>query len=260
MPQALLTKFHPISLQELDQRARLMRRTDKKYVLTRDELRHLLTAHRDDFDVLRIDEHLCFRYSNLYLDSPQLHTFVDHNKGRRRRFKVRFRHYHETQQYFFEIKIKGFRDETLKYRKLVDKASFHAATLAEPLYQFANQHIQKHYGAPLAFTLQPSIRVDYERITLVAKDGGERITIDNHIQYSSPQQEQYLAAEQFVVEVKSAVGRSAVDRWMRQQQKHPVKRCSKYCMGLNLLLFPDKNTRFRPVIRRHFRPHLPAAC
>lgn len=172
--------------------------------------------------------------------------------GRRRRFKIRFRHYREAQLYFFEVKIKGFRNETLKYRIRTDRQAFKSAQLPQHLYQFASAHIEKHYGYPLEYPLLPAMYVDYERITLVGKEQAVRITIDNHIRYRNAQATQDLPADYYVVEVKSALGRSAADRWLRSQRKHPVRRCSKYCMGVNLLAFPEKNTRFMPVLRRQF--------
>ncbi|HLS16996.1 MAG TPA: polyphosphate polymerase domain-containing protein [Paenalcaligenes sp.] len=249
----LLRDFQPVSLAELDQRARLMRRTDNKYVLDAQQLRSFLQQHQTDYDVLTIDGVQQFHYRNLYLDSPDFDTFRDHNMGRRRRFKIRFRHYHEAQLYFFEVKIKGFRNETLKYRQRTDQSAFEAAQLPESLYQFASRHIQEHYDYPLTYPLLPAMYVDYERITLVGKEQAVRITIDNHIRYRSAEGTQALAADYYVVEVKSALGRSAADRWLRAHRKHPVQRCSKYCMGVNLLAFPDKNTRFRPVLRRQFQ-------
>lgn len=250
--QSLLAPFSPISLTELKSRANLMRRHDTKYVLTHAQLQAFLAAQQDDYDLLYIEDDNRFRYSSAYLDSPEWHTFFDHNKGRRRRFKIRFRHYHETGLYFFEIKIKGFRDETVKYRVPTDARSYEQAELPAHLLQFANQKLQQHYGYGLSYPLRRSVRVDYVRSTLVAKHGAERITIDNQVQFFSPGGSEHLPADIFILELKSELGRCAADKWLWRHQVHPVKRCSKYGMGVNLLKFPDKNTRFRPVIRRYF--------
>src|SRR5690625_7481283 len=105
--------------------------------------------------------------------------------GRLRRFKIRFRQYHEAQHYFFEVKIKGFRNETLKYRQRTDQSAFEAAQLPASLYQFASRHIQEHYDYPLTYPLLPAMYVDYECITLVGDEQAVRMTIDNHIRYRS---------------------------------------------------------------------------
>lgn len=247
-----LQTFNAISLAELKQRAKLMRRTDNKYVLGQEQLLHFLEAHQHSFDVLCIDGDKVFQYSSAYLDSPEYDTFLDHNKGRRRRFKIRFRHYHETQLYFFEIKIKGFRNETIKHRVATDVSAYEAQILPDYLLQFANDKLQKHYGFSLNYPLQHSVRVDYQRITLVAKEGAERITIDNNIVFFGRDGQEALSKDCYVIEVKSALGRSDVDKWLRRHHEHPVKRCSKYCMGVNLLKFPHRNSRFKPILRREF--------
>lgn len=250
--QTVLDAFDSISLADLKARANLMRRRDTKYVLGRAELQAFLAAQTEDYEVLEIAGQNRFQYSSSYLDSPDLHTFFDHNQGRRRRFKIRFRHYHETGLYFFEIKLKGFRNETLKYRLPTDKAAYEQPELPAHLLQFANQKLQKHYYQTLTYPLCRSVRVDYIRSTLVAKQGAERITIDNEIGFYGSQGAEYLPADRFVVELKSALGRSVADRWLWRHQAHPVKRCSKYGMGVNLLKLPEQNTRFRPIIRRYF--------
>src|SRR5699024_12100055 len=95
----LLRDFDPVSLDELDRRARLMRRTDNKYVLNTQQLAQFLQCHYDDYDVLNIDVAQKFHYSNLYFDSVDFDTFRDLNMCRRRRLTIRFRHYVEAQHY-----------------------------------------------------------------------------------------------------------------------------------------------------------------
>lgn len=58
----LLRDFDPVSLGELDRRARLMRRTDNKYVLNAQQLAAFLRYHRDDYDVLNIGGAQQFHY------------------------------------------------------------------------------------------------------------------------------------------------------------------------------------------------------
>src|SRR5690625_5758286 len=88
----LLRDFQPVSLAELDQRARLMRRTDNKYVLDAQQLRSFLQQHQTDYDVLTIDGVQQFHYRNLYLDSPDFDTFRDHNMGDRKSTRLNSSH------------------------------------------------------------------------------------------------------------------------------------------------------------------------
>lgn len=248
----LLANFRTISLDALNERASLMRRMDNKYVLSTEALRHFLQAHVNRYDILRIHGVEQFQYQNAYLDSAGFDTFHDHNQGRRRRFKIRFRHYVEAEIIFFEIKLKGFRNQTIKYRLATDATAWQAPQLPENLYGFLNTHLQEHYGYALPYPLQRSLRVDYCRTTLVDRNHAGRITIDSCIHYHAPSGQLALPAPYYVMEVKSPLGRSDADRWLRQQRHRPVQRCSKYCMGINLLVFPERNTIFKPILRRQF--------
>lgn len=253
MIPAVLKLYTPISLVALKKRANLMRRTDNKYVLNRLQLSQFMQAQQVNYEALLIKGVNQFNYSSAYLDSVCFDTFLDHNKNRRRRFKLRFRHYHESNLYFFEIKIKGFRNETHKYRIATDQSSYHAHYLPKELVDFANSKIQLHYGFILDYAPIKSLQVDYSRITLVAKTGAERITIDNNIKFIKDGQLQAgLDPEYFILEVKSTQGRSQADQWLRHHQHRALQQCSKYSMGINIVQFPHKNTRFRPVLRHLF--------
>src|SRR5690625_4650729 len=94
--------FASVDLAVLDERARLMQRINRKYVLDGGQLPAFMRAMQPHFDALEIDGSRRFEYSNIYLDSPQLATFVAHNQGRRKRFKVRFRRYCDSDDQFFE--------------------------------------------------------------------------------------------------------------------------------------------------------------
>jgi len=249
---AALHDYSLISLEALKARASLLRRIDNKYVLTAKQLSDFLLAQAEDYSVLCIDGMRRFNYSSIYWDGSDYQTFFDHNKGRRRRFKIRFRHYHEAALYFFEIKIKGFRNETVKYRQQTDKANCYSDTLPPALLSFANDKLVHHYGYQLTYTLQRSLRVDYQRTTLVARENSERITIDHGIQFVEPDRHHALAKTAYVVEVKSENGRSNADLWLLRNGHRPLKACSKYGMGINILQFSDRNTRFRSLLRQRF--------
>lgn len=247
-----LEEFRPITLEELKGRAELMQRTDNKYILHQPQLASLLEALKQDFDVLQIGDLTSFAYSSAYWDTARLDTYQDHNKGRRRRFKIRFRHYKDHDLYFFEIKIKGSRNATHKYRVVSDRQSYAATQLPEHLQQFCQEKLVQHYSAGLQESLQPSVRVDYQRTTLVARHDVQRITIDTRVEFHAGERCHALPADRYIVEIKSVTGRSPTDRWLQQNGIRPVSRCSKYSMGVNLLLQPGTNSVFAPVLRRKF--------
>lgn len=265
MPQRLplLATFTPISLAALNQKAELMERRDNKYILTTEKLNALLAHCLPNYDLLTIHHNTQFKYHSLYFDTGDFKTHHEHNQGKRRRIKVRWRHYVNTDLHFFEVKLKGFRKQTKKYRVPITPEEIKAGQLSERLRAFMLSTIEKHYGETWGKAwlkqLQASIRVDYHRITLVSKQGQERITIDNRIQYSAPfsatptqPPAQELDPNKWVVEVKSERGRTATDRFLFSLRERPVSQCSKYCMGINLLKLPERNNRFSVVLRRNF--------
>lgn len=249
--------FASVDLAVLDERARLMQRINRKYVLDGGQLPAFMRAMQPHFDALEIDGSRRFEYSNVYLDSPRLATFVAHNQGRRKRFKLRFRRYCDSDEQFFEVKIKGFRGETVKYRMPVESSACHCGILSPELTDFLNASLDRHdYRRPVG-RMRPVIEVRYRRMTLVDRHEPVRVTIDSDVTFAAGERRDALPSCRHIVEIKSAQGRSLADRWLLGRRVRPVKQCSKYGMGVNLLLAAHRNTRFSPVIRRQFSPALP---
>lgn len=253
--QDALNCFPSISLAELNSRAELMQRSDNKYVLTRQELLEFLENLQSDFHILEIEERTLFSYSSQYWDSPELKTFFDHNQERRKRYKIRFRTYLDTGLCFFEVKIKGLRGATHKYRTVIDPSLFQCTELPQELLDFLNEKLTLHYGTTLNVPLIPSISVDYERFTLVANESQERITVDSNLRFESSTSFHELPNDRHVVEVKSASGRASADKMLLRQSIRPRKKCSKYGIGINTIKLPAKRrTSFSPVIKQCFSP------
>ena len=263
--EQLIQGFNPISLKALKNKAELMARRDNKYVLDSEQILTFLSHAQTEFDILEIDGLNQFHYLSHYYDSAQLRTHLDHNQGRRRRIKIRHRNYMDSGLHYFEIKLKGRRNLTQKFRVSFNPAELDEQGLTPELTHFYLNILTEHYGADFAQSwlnqLIPSISVGYYRITLVAKTGDMRITIDNRIYFhqaarqSSSQANSKLALnnDKWIIEVKSSTGRTELDRWMFQNLSRAVSLCSKYGMGISLLKLPHRNTRFTPTLRRHFQ-------
>lgn len=249
---SLLAGLDAVDLDGLNARAQLLERRDSKYVLTTPELCQFLAHTADHFDVLQIDDLRQFRYRTVYFDSDAHHCYHDHNKGRRKRVKIRYRNYVDHDRHFFEVKLKGRRNITQKHRIPVLDPDYAAADLPQPLREFCDTTIAAHYGQGWEHNLTRGVTVNYDRITLVAKAGAERITIDSRLSFSDGDQSVSLRDSKWVVEVKSHTGVSDVDRWLFANGIRPVPRCSKYCMAVSLLKLPHKNDSFTPILRRHF--------
>lgn len=253
--QEIVFRFYPISLKDLKTKAELLHRRDNKYVLSTDKIFLFLQAAQIDFDILEINNFRQFSYYSQYFDSQEFHTHQDHNKGRRKRIKVRYRSYINSDLHFFEVKMKGFRKLTQKYRLSIKPHELLLNGKLHPkLQNFCHNTLKKNDYNIWKHCFIPSINVYYKRITLVAKGGSERITIDNRVAFSDIDQSQllYLNNERWIVEIKSSTGRTAMDRWMLRSGQRPLAKCSKYGMGINLIKRKGVNNRFSPVLRRFF--------
>ncbi|MEU8159432.1 VTC domain-containing protein [Micromonospora parva] len=111
-----LARLAPVTLAEVIDRAALQCRVDRKYVITVDELPHLLDHLTPYARVLDIEGERTFRYESVYFDTPCLASYHCAAYRRRRRFKVRTRTYLDSAQCWLEVKISGARGRVTKHR------------------------------------------------------------------------------------------------------------------------------------------------
>ncbi|WP_240968925.1 polyphosphate polymerase domain-containing protein [Streptomyces sp. HNM0575] len=128
---------------------------------------------RESFRALDIGGLRCFGYHSVYYDTAGLRTYHDHRQGRRKRFKIRERCYQDSGERQFEVKLKGKRGETLKYRVPLTPS---APALGDVPRRFLVETLRSAYGIEPPETLVPSLLTDYRRVTLVAD--GQRVTCD----------------------------------------------------------------------------------
>ena len=76
----LLRPLRPISLEQLDERAALLRRVDRKYVVEPEPLARLIERLGAEHDVLEIDDRREFAYDTDYLDTADLRCFREHGE------------------------------------------------------------------------------------------------------------------------------------------------------------------------------------
>jgi hypothetical protein len=95
-----------VSLDELESRAALLRRVDRKYVLDAEQLEELAARLAGDHDILEIEGERAFTYESTYFDTPDLRCFHDHVRDREPRFKARTRWYRDSGLCVFEVKLK----------------------------------------------------------------------------------------------------------------------------------------------------------
>lgn len=240
--------FAPVSLATLNSSAAMLERLDNKYVVSGDVLRQVVGELAASFDILEIDAHRSFTYETCYFDDMGWHSYFDHHQGRRRRAKVRIRKYIETALCFVEVKLKDKRGVTVKKRLPYDLGKF--GTLDEAALAFIHDTYHAHYQERFRHRLSRVIDMSYLRTTLVAKVGGERMTIDGNLRFHAPGSSHTLDDDRFIIETKSANGNGIADGVLRAQHQHPTKHCSKYCMGIAMLYREKKHNKFLPALRK----------
>src|SRR5690625_594045 len=106
-----------IGLEGMAERAALMSRTDRKYLVPAGLAAELVHDLADDLHVLDIDRQRTFAYRSLYYDTPELPSYRTAAPRRRRRFKVRRREYVDAGTSFLEVKTRTGRGDTEKVRE-----------------------------------------------------------------------------------------------------------------------------------------------
>jgi VTC domain len=258
-PDAWLTGgFSPISLGQLNNKAAMLERLDNKYVARQGVLSQALADLAKHFDVLEIDGKRSFIYETCYFDDAHLHGYHDHHQGRRKRCKVRVRRYTDAALCFVEVKLKDKRGITVKKRLKVSPESY--GVLGSEALAHIETSYSGLYGEAFVHHLQPVIEMRYRRITLVAKEGGERLTIDGGIAFENGGVCRHTDADVFIVEAKSANGNGLADRILRRLHQHPTPSCSKYCVGMAALNLVGRHNKFLPALRKLNALPQPAAA
>ncbi len=244
----LVHSFAPVTLDQLNAKAEMLSRIDNKYVIRRDALHRVIPDLVRYFDVLDIKRKRAFTYDTRYFDDPQRSAYYEHHQGLRKGFKVRIRRYVDAGLCFLEVKVKGKRGMTVKHRKEQD--AHRIETLSDEAYHFARSTYTGHYGKPFEYDLKRVLDIRYKRITLVARDGGERMTIDTDLQFWTGGKHLSVGTDVFIVETKSKLGRGYADKCLRQVQARPTKRCSKYCVGMAVMGEVTRYNRFLPTMKK----------
>ncbi|GGO29851.1 polyphosphate polymerase domain-containing protein [Micromonospora parathelypteridis] len=250
MTPSPLAGLAPISLAELIDRAALLCRVDRKYVIAVDELPHLLDQLIPYARVLDIDGERAFRYESVYFDTPCLASYHCAAYRRRRRFKVRTRTYLDSAQCWLEVKISGARGRVTKHRLpylAEDRRTVRSgrAFVDEALVR------ESILSDLTASPLEPVLVTNYRRSTLLLPATASRVTIDTGLTWQHGDRTLRLPGIA-VVETKTSSAPSLVDRVLWQRGTRPV-RISKYATGLAALRLDLPDVPWRRTLRRHFR-------
>ncbi|UZN05303.1 polyphosphate polymerase domain-containing protein [Cellulomonas sp. S1-8] len=245
----------PVGLDELVERAGLLTRVDRKYLVPVADVHALLRRLPPDSQVLEIGSRRLFDYESVYFDTPDLLAYHLAARRRRRRFKVRTRTYVDSAQCWIEVKTRGARGTTVKDRvpHLLDDRGTVGGALP-----FVTATLAAH-GIPGAAEMRwvPTLVTRYRRATVLLPDTDSRLTVDVDLTWRDGHEA--LALDRLaVVETKTGSTASAADRLLWAHGHRPL-RISKYATGLAALQPTLPATRWQRTLRRHLLPHSVAA-
>lgn len=248
-----LTSLPAVDLQALNASSELLTRTDRKYVVPREDLAALIGGVRG-LHVLEIEGRRSSRYESTYLDTTDLDSWAASAHPRRRRWKVRTRFYADSGQCWLEVKTRGARGVTVK-----ERAPYDAAYCGEVTPEAA-AWVGDRLAAVGVIGIDPgglvaTLRTGYLRTTLLLPDGAGRATIDTNLAWTSAFGTA-SAGDVLIVETKSPPGAAGpLDRRLWRLGHRPV-RISKYGTGLALLTPGLPGNRWHRVTTRHLAPTL----
>jgi hypothetical protein len=229
--------FALISLEQMDAVA-LLDRIDTKFVLTAGQLLDALAALQASYCALDIAGQRLIHYRTLYFDTPDFDLYRAHATGRAERYKVRSREYVESQTSFLEVKHRTRKGRTIKQRILTPQP---ATQLTVPLQDWLAAVSPLAGGA-----LEPKLWNTFRRLTLVARDGCERVTLDLDVAFCGEDRRAVLdgiAVAEVKVDVHNRV--SPFIAQMRNRRIH-AHGFSKYAVGTAMLYERVKKNALKP--------------
>ena len=225
----------PVASVDLIEKRSLQERVDSKFVLALSRVPDLLDGLESHYARICQGEKIQGAYRTLYYDTEDFRCLRDHERGRRPRFKVRFRHHVDRGLSFLEVKKRCLNESTVKSRWPMP---FGFERMDEK-----NQERVRQVSPLSAEHLLTTLRVDFDRMTLVGIETEERITIDTGIVFTSSSGF-YQWPQLVIVEVKQArlAQRTPIMQALRQMEAAPHA-ISKYCLGARLVL-PEASTEW----------------
>lgn len=240
-----IAQFSPISLEEME-KVKLMNRMDVKYIFNENILPSILEEIRDDYFILYTGGTSTAEYNTLYFDTPENKFYIQHHNGKLNRYKVRYRKYVDSEITFFEIKFKNNKGRVIKDRIQVEG-------IKQKLEENEEILVRKKIGKKII--LEPRLENRFNRITLVAKEGIERLTIDFNLQFIFNREKQGVPSLAIAEIKQERYSRSSkIMEVLRQFGVRP-ERMSKYAIGMSIFSgekansFKEKRIKINKIIK-----------
>jgi len=233
-----LQLYESIGLDQME-RVKLLRRTDKKYLIHADTLDEFLASLSKEYFMLEHVGKRVMHYETQYYDTENFDLYNLHLHGTGRRWKVRKRVYTDSDVTFLELKTRTNKGKTEKQRISSNPNS----------QQFIAAEIEL-LGTELPFSsdkLIETLSTGYDRITLVNKSVNERITIDTSLIFKGLQGSADMS-NLVIVEVKQGEKHlTPALKALRELRQKPGG-ISKYCLGLISTIPNLPANRFKPML------------
>ena len=245
----ILADLDAIGLDELNERAAMLTRVDRKYALDATQASAILRHLPAETKVLQIAGQVSQGYASTYYDTPDMDSYMLTALKRRRRFKVRARTYLSTGASFLEVKTRGPRGLTVKKRMSIswDEAG---APLAGERRSWVAGKVEHTGYAHLVPALEPILAGSYERNTLLLPGGAGRATVDTKLLWRSLRTDgtEVARPDLVIIETKSGATPSVVDHLLWEGGVRPVK-ISKYGTAMAAMHGLPANKWHRTLLR-----------
>ncbi|MBB2923351.1 polyphosphate polymerase domain-containing protein [Cellulomonas cellasea] len=239
----------PIGLGELVERAGLLLRVDRKYVVPVAQVEALVGQVAPGAQVLEIAGGRQFLYDSVYFDTPDLLAYRLAAHRRRRRFKIRTRRYVDSAECWLEVKTRGRRGETVKNRL---PYALHDHGDVRPGHAFVADVLgAEHVLRPSDLALAPVLATRYVRTTLFLPASASRVTIDTSLSWQGAGPTPLHMPGYAIVETKTGSAASEADRLLWSRGHRPTS-ISKYATGLAALRPELPSNRWQRTLRSHF--------
>lgn len=246
-----LEGLHPLSLGDVVERAELLTRVDRKYLLEPAAAGELVDALGRRTGVLEIGGIRQARYESVYFDTPDLVSYRMCVQRRRRRLKIRTRSYLDSRVAFLEAKTRKGDDTTVKGR--IPHAWSSRGRLGHAARGYAADALGSVGKDPqLAGDLAVAITTAYRRATLLVPDETTRVTIDTDLVWQLPGGELLAPDALVILETKTSGAASRVDQMLWRAGHRPTS-ISKYATGLAALRPDLPHNRWARLLRERFR-------
>ena len=249
-----LADLETISLDELNERAAMLTRVDRKYIVDAETAAKVLSTLDADASVMDINGQRDFAYDSVYFDTPQMQSYHSAAYSRDDTFKIRTRSYLDSKLTFLEVKTDGEQDMTVKKR--IPYTFENRDRLTAEGHKYITATLGDILAGPV-HKLEAVLTTGYRRTTVFLPQSeknpvASRMTVDTNLTWTPLSENILMAGVNYrnfhgnlvgtvyglsnavIIETKSGVEPSVADRHLWDVGITPSK-ISKFATGMAAL-------------------------